>query len=590
VDLLAPVVKLSGTDLATDWVNALVDMRIELGFRVAGRCTLRFADHDYEFAESGTVALGSKVQVFARADRTLFDGDITGVTIEHRERQPPELVVVAHDRAYRLGRSTTVETYTKRKYSDIVSTLAEKHGLTASVDQTTAVVEYLMQVDSDLALLDALADRTGFDWWVDADTLHFKKPEAGNTVELAIDKSLLSFSVRASGLHADSVRIDGWDRHKQQVVSGHAAATEARLTPDAELLTPYLSPGGKLHGSAELFSAGMAAASPDEATELSEVLRDRTVAAAITARGVVEGAPALKPGVSVRVSGVGPLAGTYHVTEVEHHFRRTGVQTRFVAGDRRPRSLVDTLAGGTNGTPTERVNTTFHHTGLVVGDVTNIKDPEQMGRVKVRYPGLSSEQESGWARVLTMGGGKERGMVFLPEVGDEVLVGFEGGDLRQPVVLGGLYGAKSTIPLWDVDQGKVDGRRITSRLGHYVELGDGSSADKQHVMLMLAGQKSKLRLGKDRVDLEVPAGVPVALKSGNASITLGDDGSITLKGAKIVIEGDQSVAISAKGNVKLVGDQSATVESKLQAAVKGAQTDLEGSGIMQIKGGLVKIN
>jgi hypothetical protein len=157
-------------------------------------------------------------------------------------------------------------------------------------------------------------------------------------------------------------------------------------------------------------------------------------------------------------------------------------------------------------------------------------------------------------------------------------------------VLGGLYGAKSTIPSWAVEHGKVDGRRITSRLGHYVELGDGDSPDKQHVMLMLAGEKSKLRLGKDRVDLDVPAGVPVVLKSGKASITLGDDGSITLKGAKIVIDGEESVSISTNGEAKLTAVDGATVESRGQTAIKGISTQMEASGVVQIKGSLVNIN
>ena len=65
------------------------------------------------------------------------------------------------------------------------------------------------------------------------------------------------------------------------------------------------------------------------------------------------------------------------------------------------------------------------------------------------------------------------GSVMIPEVGDEVLVGFEHGDPRQPIILGGLFGNKSTIPDWTVKDGKVSSRRFTSRLGHVWELSDG---------------------------------------------------------------------------------------------------------------------
>ena len=70
----------------------------------------------------------------------------------------------------------------------------------------------------------------------------------------------------------------------------------------------------------------------------------------------------------------------------------------------------------------------FH--GVVVGVVTNNQDPDGMHRVKVRFPWLSGEDESHWARVAAAMAGNDRGAYFLPEVDDEVLVAFEHGDLR----------------------------------------------------------------------------------------------------------------------------------------------------------------
>jgi uncharacterized protein involved in type VI secretion and phage assembly len=590
-EVLSPVVKISGALLTDDWVDALVDMRVELGFRVAGRCTLRFADPDYKLASSGTAALGKPVEVHARDKGVLMSGDITGVTVEHRIGEAPELLIIVHDKAHQLARATKVKTFVQMSYSDVVRQLAQENGLTPSVDSVASVLDYLMQVDSDLALLDSLADRTGYDWWVEGKTLHFKKPATGDTVNLKLADDLLAFSVRASGLHADKVRVDGWDRHQQATVTGTATSGSDAVKASGSLVTHYAKPGQKLHAEAEVISTGVSAISSDEATALSQAILDRAVAAAVTARGVLDGDPRIKPGICVQIEDAGPIAGKYHVTQVEHIFRHTGFETRFVAGDRRPNSLVDTLAGGTAGAnASSGRSATFHHAGLLVGEVTNINDPESVGRVKVRFPGLSSEQESGWARVLTMGGGKSRGMVFLPEVGDEVLVGFEGGDLRQPVVLGGLYGSKSTIPKWDVASGKVNGRRITSRLGHIVELADGDAPATQHVLLQLAGEKSKLRLGKDKVDLEVPSGVPVVLKSGQGSITIGADGSITLKGTNIVLEAEQKLSMSANAQAELKGTAGVTIQSSGQTAVKGSMVQVEGSGMVEVKGGMVQIN
>ena len=105
--------------------------------------------------------------------------------------------------------------------------MASDAGLTASVDSTTEEVDYLLQADSDLGLLTELAQRVGFDWWVDGTTLHFKKPASGGQLTLTLGTDLWSFSARASGHHPDKVLVDGWDRAQQQQVS----ATTDTATP-----------------------------------------------------------------------------------------------------------------------------------------------------------------------------------------------------------------------------------------------------------------------------------------------------------------------------------------------------------------------
>src|SRR4051812_31769405 len=79
--------------------------------------------------------------------------------------------------------------------------------------------------------------------------------------------------------------------------------------------------------------------------------------------------------------------------------------------------------------------------GVVVGVVTNNQDKEGLGRVKVKFPWLSDADESNWARIATPMAGASRGVFFLPEVDDEVLVVFEQGLVSRPYVLGGLWNA-----------------------------------------------------------------------------------------------------------------------------------------------------
>ena len=81
--------------------------------------------------------------------------------------------------------------------------------------------------------------------------------------------------------------------------------------------------------------------------------------------------------------------------------------------------------------------------GVVVGIVTNNKDPDNMARVKVRFPWLSDDEESWWARIATVMAGKNRGSYFIPEVDDEVLVAFDHGDMRFPYILGSVWNGRN---------------------------------------------------------------------------------------------------------------------------------------------------
>jgi uncharacterized protein involved in type VI secretion and phage assembly len=588
-----PTVKLGGSDLPATWYDALREVRVDLEYRVPGRGVLRFSDPGYGLTSSDKTALGTGVTIGARrpgqtSDDVLLAGEITGVGVEQGIRADPELVLVVHDKAQRLARGTMVQTYINSSFSDVVSKIAQRHGLTPSVSAPAGSLDYVLQVDSDLALLDAVADRTGCDWWVDDTTLHFKppasNPRASTSLDLALGRNLHTFEVRASGLHADAVHVEGWDRKQQQSVTGTSQNSAASQKPTSQMFSGYVNPGPKLGGSVDLFSAGLSVRSAEEAQQVADSLRDHAVSAAVTATGTVMHGSQILPGVKVAIADAGPTSGTYNVTKVEHLFR-TRFESRFVAGDRRPTSLVDTLAGRGGATTSP-----LRHDGLVVGQVTNINDDAKSGRVKVRYPGMATDEESAWARPLSLGGGANRGMVWLPEVGDEVLIGFEGGDLRQPVVLGGLFGDKSTIPLWDVAEGKVAGRRITSRLGHYVELKDGTTPSTQYIAMVLEGGSQKINFAKDKVEVILPSGVPFSIKAGdNASIAIDATGNLTIKAINITLEADGSLSTKSKAMTKLESTSALTVQGQM-TSVKGSVVQVESTGPATIKGMPVAIN
>jgi phage protein D len=582
---LAPVVKFNGAPLSQKWMEALVELRVEREFQVPGRCTFKFVDPGYALLASNKVHLGMPIIVSAVDGGQLIQAEVTGIGAEQTDGSHPVLVVAAHDKSHRLGRATAVTTYLEMTYSDVVRKVASTCGLAVEVDSTMLKVEYLLQVDSDLGLITEMARRAGFDWWVDSGTLKFKKPTSAPVVKLKLHEELRSFSVRATGHRPDKFTVDGWDRQKQAQVTANATTSSAPVKASSPVAKLVATPSSAF-GEAVVLTAGISAATQGEADQLSKALAQRAAACAVTARGVADGNSHIKLGSVIDVDDAGPLSGKYPVTKVEHVYG-TGIAftTKFVAGDRRPTSLVDMLSGakGTAAPATQ-------HAGLVVGEVTNINDPLKLGRVKVRFPGLSSKDESAWARLVAVGGGKSRGNVFIPEVHDEVLVGFEAGDPRQPVVIGGLYGDKSSIPAWGVGtDGKVESRAMTSRLGHVMELKDGTTPATQYVMLQLAGQKHTFRVAKDKVDLEVPAGTPVNVKAGSTLIAFSDSGDIKIEGMNISIKATQNLTVEAlKADVKATTQLN--LEGSAQAAITSKMVKVDGSATTMISGGVVKIN
>ncbi|NED93728.1 hypothetical protein G1H11_00175 [Phytoactinopolyspora alkaliphila] len=581
VTRLAPEVVVEGRSLPQAWREALTQLRVELGLRAVGQVTIRYADPGYALSAQSVFAIGATVEVGVVGDGSLATAEVSGVAIEQRAGMPPELTVTAHDVAHRLTGATRVRTFTNATYADMIRSVLHRAGVSGRVADSSTRHEYVLQVGTDLDFVDELSDRLGWDWQVEGRQVVVGPPstESSTTVELGSDIS--EFSVRASGRHPGAVEARGWSRSdKREVASKPAMVSEAAPAAASQLVDSFVASAGSLRTGTAI-TAATAVSDRAEADSVAGALRDRLAAAAVTARGRGPVNRALRPGAGLTVTHAGPASGTYFVSQVEHVYRRSGFETRFVAGERRPTGLVDTLSSAPAGGG-------LTHDGLVVGVVTNNDDPEKLGRVKVNFPWISVEVESAWARVASIGGGGNRGMVSLPEVNDEVLVGFEGGDLRTPVVLGGLHGGKDRPPEYAVKSGRTTYRRITSRLGHVIEMADGDPPDR-HILIALAGGDRQISLAHDRMDIELPGGVPFTLKAGEASIAVDAGGGIVLDGTKVEITGRQGVSINGM-NVALKADAEVSMEAAVAAIRAKVQATVEGAAALNLKAGVVKIN
>jgi uncharacterized protein involved in type VI secretion and phage assembly len=109
--------------------------------------------------------------------------------------------------------------------------------------------------------------------------------------------------------------------------------------------------------------------------------------------------------------------------------------------------------------------------GLAIGQVTDVNDPESQGRVRLRFPWLDDVLVTDWVPVAGGLAGRDRGIFFMPEVGDELVVGFLHGDFNHPVVLGSMWNGQSAAPSVDPRQ-----RMIRSVNGHTIRFVDSTPA------------------------------------------------------------------------------------------------------------------
>jgi uncharacterized protein involved in type VI secretion and phage assembly len=194
--------------------------------------------------------------------------------------------------------------------------------------------------------------------------------------------------------------------------------------------------------------------------------------------------------------------------------------------------------------------------GVVVGVVTNNKDPDGLHRVKVKFPWLDSQNESQRARVASPMAGPKRGLYFLPEVDDEVLVAFEHGSVDYPFVVGSLWNGKDGTPENNSD-GRNNNRTIKSRSGHVIRLNDDSGSETIEIIDKTGSNK-------------------IIINSQNNTITIGAQSDIEIQ--------------SETGKLKLSG---VGVEITSQAGVKieaNANVDITADALVNVKGSLIKLN
>jgi uncharacterized protein involved in type VI secretion and phage assembly len=187
--------------------------------------------------------------------------------------------------------------------------------------------------------------------------------------------------------------------------------------------------------------------------------------------------------------------------------------------------------------------------GVSVGIVAQNKDPEGLGRVKIRFPWRENSDESHWARIAVPMAGGDRGTWFLPEVGDEVLVAFDAERIEHPYVVGCLWNGQDKPPQTNSD-GRNDLRIIRSRSGHEVIFDDGAQG---RIDIHLKDDKRRVRLTQDGIEISDDSGNSIAITSTPGKIAIKSNVGISIESNTIDIKAQASMTLQASGTLTIKG-------------------------------------
>jgi uncharacterized protein involved in type VI secretion and phage assembly len=607
-------IKVNGVALDADVASKVAEVTIEQDMVMPDTFAIRF--HDivtaqgsgsqtlFPLADRDEFRIGKEIEIaMGREDLpgSALKGEITSLELEARADGLPILTVRGFDKAHRLNRQKQTKTFVNKKISDIVRTVAGAYGLSSNVQDTQVVYPHMFQDNqTDWEFVRALARMLGKEAYVRDNGLSFRAPQtAGAAIEQEFGKSLRQLRLRMSASsQVSSVEVRGWDPQHKTVVSGVATQPGQTAPKDGS------KPGGS---AANVFGTGKyvlndhVVGTNQEANQRAQAILDEISGGFIQFDCVCLGDPQLQPGRQVKLKGVSNrFAGEYYVSAARHQTTADrGYLTTVTVCGRNPNSLTALVSGnGARPGAPASARAAVQHSGVVVGIVTNNKDPEMGGRVKVKYPWFDDKLESDWARMASPMAGKDRGFYWLPEVDDEVLIAFEHGDINRPYIIGSLWNGMDKVPAPAdkvvASDGKVNQRMIKSRSGHVITIDDTQNAENITIVD---------KTGKNTIKLESPSNKLTVSVEGDM-VLQALNGNVSVKGKTVAVEATNSLSIKgmsvsteATQALKMKGTQT-EVEGTSTMKVSGTKTDvqaqatlgLSGGAVTEVKGGIIKLN
>ena len=516
---------------------------------------------------------------------TIFVGVATMVGLHRSGGTHGNIKVTGYSSTFLLESDHTCASWCNKSLSDIVKELTDKAGVQALVNpETKSKLEYECQYEeTNFRFIQRLA-RQYQEWlYYDGQNLVFGKPQAGSTTKLTYGEELsvldvcsqtLARPIKGSSYH--SVNDQTYNGQSPDTAAGQNTLGQAAFDSSLALFTapavqraePRITNKGELDAYFQRRQQSDSAA--------SSFITGESDCRILTVGSIIDVHTAIHTGIGIHVKN---SIGTYIITEITHVAGMgDSYQNYFTALP----SSIPTL-------PCPDVPLPVAHTQQAV--VVSNEDPKKLGRVQVKMNWQTGPMQTSWIRVLTPDAGTSdkvatnRGFVFIPEKGDQVMVAFRYDDPNRPFVLGSLFHGKSGTGGGSSNKTKS----LTTRSGCTITLDDEKGsvtvADPTGSTIILNGDNTITIDAKDKItihskELEILADEKIRIEA---------DSEVEVLGKTSTFEGKSEAKIKSDASIK---EEAATIDIKASATLKatGATVDVDGSAMTNIKGGLLNFN
>lgn len=584
--VLQVVVSSEGTAVATSIQIISIEIKTEVNRITTATITLEDGDMpnaEFPLSDSATFKPGSAITVKAGyddADSQIFSGIVIRHSVKISGDNDARLIIECRDKALGMTVGRKNANYIDKKDSDIITQLIGNYGLTADVTATTYQHKELVQFYcSDWDFMLARAEANGMVVMLDAGKVTVKAPDTSTEPALSVTYGvdMIDFSADMDArAQYQSVQSTAWDLATLAISQQQATLedfTSQGNTTAATLAQVLGLSSFNLQSSAPLGTESLTAWS--KAQQLKSALA--------RIRGYVsfQGSALAKIGELLELKAVGErFNGKVFISGVSHQLR-DGDWTTTVDFGMSPswfteaNDVVAPLAAGI----------TAGANGLYIGVVKKLDaDPDAQYKIQVSIPVLQAETDGFWARLGQFYASNSFGAFFIPEIGDEVILGFFNDDPSHPVILGSLYSSKNKPPYELTAENNT--KAIVTRSKMKLTFDD----DKKIITLVTPGANTIVISDDGKsILIQDQNNNKVELNSSGITLDSPKDISITAKG-KISLDATGNVEITSKTDVKATG-LNVTCTANMGFTAKGtAAAEVSASGTTTIKGAMVMIN